>query len=363
MSPNAMAPDTLAELFDALDRAFSHIPYAICGRAAMHAWGFDGAPPRRVSVMCPTHSKEVIKSWAAANGAHLDPDRPELVGVETADGEVRKVRIKYLDTADFETLRIAQPRLPLRRSALVGRPGDYANFYEHAAAAARRDTKPYAEPRVLALESMLDQAALAYKEDRRAQKSASARRSIGQDALWIVRRLADLQAASTVERAGGGPLVVGKLSGAAVPQVLDPLFWDIFVLEHPEAPALFTRAGLLLPRSNPYRWAGPDAAQRRLRRADGSRAPKGRVPSSVWTIPEEALPAAPRTARLPGAGSSTPRPGGRGSLSGPPATTGSAPSRRTARAPESSRSTDKRSRRSATKSSGSGPLTNMNREL
>jgi len=400
MSPNAMEPHTLAQMFDALEAAFSHIPYAICGRAAMHAWGFDGTPPKRVSVICPAHCKDSLRGWAAANGAYLDPSCPELIGIPTVDGEVRKVRVKYLDTADFEALRIVQPRLPFVQSGIVGRPGNYDHFYEDCIAAAKIEHKRFVEPRVLSLASMLDQAALAYKSDRRAQTGPCVRSSIGQDALWMVGRIAELLSVPTMQAAGGGPLAVDKLSAATIPQVLDPLFWDVFSLEYPEAPSLFARAGLLLPRPNPYGtaadgrssgWPGADAGYGRVDAAKrGSWTPDGRSLTSVWTIPEETAAGVPRTAGLSGTEKPALWPRADGPTPRRSLTSRPTPSPRADRAtkPSSSRKTERSSMstrsdrthkrpRPGTKSSGSrsgkrpavsestaaGPLANMNREF
>ncbi len=73
----------------------------------MAAWGLQpgsGAPPvRHVSVLCPDHSKEVLRAWAVtAADAVVDAADPTALGIETPeDGVRRAVKIRYLGSAEF----------------------------------------------------------------------------------------------------------------------------------------------------------------------------------------------------------------------------------------------------------------------
>ncbi len=188
-----------------LNRALGHIPYAVCGQAAMRAWGYTlGPAPMHVSIVCAEHSKEVVRSWAAVHGSVLDRAKPNIIGLPTADGQIRKVRIKYLHSAAFEALEITRPP----------RIGEFES------------------PNVLGLASMLDQFALAYVFDQRARVDTKVRKAIGRDIFWILNRIMEC------------PSV--RLGPQNVPHVLESLFWDVFTAEHPHSPALFARAGLVL---------------------------------------------------------------------------------------------------------------------
>ncbi|KAL7620779.1 hypothetical protein AAE478_009777 [Parahypoxylon ruwenzoriense] len=102
----------LSELFSAIHDTLSHVPYAICGLSALADHGFTGRRVSRgVSLLCPAHSKNNVRAWLAAKGydtAHADsvaiPIRAKPTdGKKSAQMELRRVRIKYIDEG-FEKL-------------------------------------------------------------------------------------------------------------------------------------------------------------------------------------------------------------------------------------------------------------------
>ncbi|KAI0599816.1 hypothetical protein F4775DRAFT_95678 [Biscogniauxia sp. FL1348] len=91
----------LVELFDTLHLTLEHVPYAICGLGALIDHGFTARKASKISIICPAHSKDNVKAWAAARGY---PTYGDSVGVPLLrDGSLRRVRIKYL-RGGFERL-------------------------------------------------------------------------------------------------------------------------------------------------------------------------------------------------------------------------------------------------------------------
>jgi hypothetical protein len=257
LSSEGIDPQTLAEIVDSLDRTLGHVPYAVSGLAAMALWGFADRPPVRVSIMCPEHSKEVIKSWAVANGAEYDAADPSSLGIFTAGEVLRRVRIKYLRAEDFDRLPVTRRAVPIRRSGAgpVARARYEDVLAGRAAASTMRqqaEDDGFTRPRVLGLAAVINFAAHGYKHDERARKSQRTRRAVGEDILWAAERLA--------QGLAEGEEGVGPLSPATVPEVIDPLFWEPFTAEYRPAARLFFQAGLSLPGNNPY--DDPFATQR-----------------------------------------------------------------------------------------------------
>jgi hypothetical protein len=193
---------TLAEVLDTLGRVLNHVPYAVCGLAAMAAYGFTGRAPTHVSIMCPDYSKDVIRSWAAAAGLVLfDEGAPDMFGLRTTDGRLRRVRLKYIDPEGFEVLRT------VAATASDGGTG----------------------ARVLVLPALVDHVAKAYIAERDPRRNLPV---LEGDVLWLLRRIAE----------DADPRQ--RLTAEQVPHVANPLFWDIFCCTYPDATELFARAGL-----------------------------------------------------------------------------------------------------------------------
>jgi hypothetical protein len=185
----------LAEVLAAIGSAFYHVPYAVSGRAAMHAHGFVGRTPTHVSILCPEHSKNVIKSWAAVAGMVLSSDSPDQVKIKTSDGRMWRVRFKYVSSR-FDEL----------------------------------ETVGLGITRVLGLASLVDQVAKAWVYTKNPETEFP---SLKRDMFWLLEKIVEKR------KRNGGMLTAGQ-----VPGVLNPLFWDVFTCVHPEAATMFAQAGL-----------------------------------------------------------------------------------------------------------------------
>ncbi|KAJ5011799.1 hypothetical protein K4K57_005137 [Colletotrichum sp. SAR 10_99] len=101
-----MCKSTLFEVLHRIGHVFSHVQYAVCGTAAMVAFGFDRRKPTHISIVCPSHTRDVLASWAVAGGMALYPSKPNEIGVPV-DGDTWMIQVKYLETDDnhrFERL-------------------------------------------------------------------------------------------------------------------------------------------------------------------------------------------------------------------------------------------------------------------
>ncbi|KAI1433909.1 hypothetical protein GGR50DRAFT_457055 [Xylaria sp. CBS 124048] len=106
-STKYMTRDELKDLFNLVHETFSHLPYAICGLAAMIDHGFLGRQANRISLICPRESKDNVKAWAATGGY---PTSIDSVGLPARDGSFRRVRIKFIDHG-FEDLELVPSKL------------------------------------------------------------------------------------------------------------------------------------------------------------------------------------------------------------------------------------------------------------
>ncbi|KAI0137646.1 hypothetical protein F4776DRAFT_622845 [Hypoxylon sp. NC0597] len=85
----------LAELFETIHKILAHVPYVICGLAALVDHGFTARRVSRVSLLCPAYAKDNVRAWLAARGYDTFADS---VGIPIADGAVMcRVRVKYTD--------------------------------------------------------------------------------------------------------------------------------------------------------------------------------------------------------------------------------------------------------------------------
>lgn len=89
-----MTREELKELFNLVHETLEHVPYAICGLAALIDHGLTRRQATRISIICPQECKNNVKTWAVTQGhkAYIDS-----IGVSMRDGTTRRVRIKYVD--------------------------------------------------------------------------------------------------------------------------------------------------------------------------------------------------------------------------------------------------------------------------
>jgi hypothetical protein len=95
---DALSREDLRHLFDEINRTLDGVPYAICGLTCLLDHGFTGRTAKTATVIVPSESKDVIRSWAVAHGGRLPEHKRDQFQVRLPhDGSVRSVRVKYLD--------------------------------------------------------------------------------------------------------------------------------------------------------------------------------------------------------------------------------------------------------------------------
>ncbi|TRX94226.1 hypothetical protein FHL15_004994 [Xylaria flabelliformis] len=100
-STSYMSRAELAELFNLIHAVLEHVPYAICGLAALHDYELTDRQVNKVSIICPRTSRKNVMGWAATKGYEVDRGS---IGIPTSDGLVRKVRVKFVERG-FEDLQ------------------------------------------------------------------------------------------------------------------------------------------------------------------------------------------------------------------------------------------------------------------
>ncbi|KAK2026181.1 hypothetical protein LX32DRAFT_509060, partial [Colletotrichum zoysiae] len=90
-----MTPASTYQVLHRIGQTFSHVQYAVCGAAAMLAYGNNARGCTHVSIVCPAYARDVIKSWAAAaSDMSVYPGEPDIIGVADKDGDVWTVKIE-----------------------------------------------------------------------------------------------------------------------------------------------------------------------------------------------------------------------------------------------------------------------------
>ena len=214
-SSKFMDPASVGYVLDWLATNLDHIPYVVSGLGAMAAYGFTGRQPKHISIICPAHCHGVIRCWAATMGMNTVPNRPDIFSIPCPfpTAPPRRVRIKYLHEG-FESLRIC--RVGPQRT------------------------------RVLALSVLVDYIAKAYMQPEATTRHPTAfdgwegkdpvpRLTIyAMDIFWLLKRIQDEPAQ--------------KIRWEDVPNVRNPLFFDLFDCMYPGAKKMFKKAGLKIKR-------------------------------------------------------------------------------------------------------------------
>lgn len=194
-----MSRETICEVVDGIGKMFAHIPYAVCGHAAMIYYGNTLHTPDHISIVCPAPSLDALVGWAQARGLALCARYPHAFAYTTGDGAGRCVRA--LAHAGFDGLR--RVRLGPGRASVLTLP-------------------------VLA-DSMACDYVTALRDDDHAGMAQRAR-----DICWLMHRIVEVGGAEqrlTAEHAG----FLGRLE-----------FLEPFSLAHERAVPLMERAGLHL---------------------------------------------------------------------------------------------------------------------
>lgn len=101
-----MSSAELCELFSLIHKTLEHVPYAICGLAALIDHGLTNRQANRVSIICPRTSRKNVLTWAAAKGYTVNADS---IGIPTSNGLMRRVRVKFVEHG-FEALQRVRSR-------------------------------------------------------------------------------------------------------------------------------------------------------------------------------------------------------------------------------------------------------------
>ncbi|KFA64403.1 hypothetical protein S40285_01078 [Stachybotrys chlorohalonatus IBT 40285] len=195
-------PAAVCSVVECIGVLFEGMAYAVCGLAAMTYHGFRGRRPTQVSLLCPSESRRVMQCWAVAKGMRPVPDALDAFWLNTPNGGVRRVRLKF--TSEFRGLSSVRVG-PSRTS-------------------------------ILTLPSIADMVALGYVHGL---QDASLRRqqAFANDMCWILRRIAEMHDEDAATH---------RLRGPLVPHIVQRTFWLPFTLSFPDSVALFARAGLAM---------------------------------------------------------------------------------------------------------------------
>ncbi|KAI1454714.1 hypothetical protein F4805DRAFT_438691 [Annulohypoxylon moriforme] len=107
-SKSLLTPSQFAELLDNIHATLSHVPYAICGLAALNDYGYTTRRLNSVSLLCPAYAKDNVRGWLKTKGYETYGD---FFGIPIGDrgygGEgatVYRVRIKWISDDGFAWL-------------------------------------------------------------------------------------------------------------------------------------------------------------------------------------------------------------------------------------------------------------------
>lgn len=201
----------LAELFDTIHEILAHVPYVVCGLAALVDHGFTARRVSRVSLLCPAYAKDNVRAWLAARGYDTFADS---VGIPIADGAVMcRVRIKYTDEG-FEALE--RVRSSVSQAWVLG----LASQIDHAAAGYvdhwRRLRK-------------LEEGEGEGESGEEQGKIEKAMQTIARDIFWCLDKAARSR---------------HWLNPELLPTLLGEEFWTQFTVRHEDARTEMARAGI-----------------------------------------------------------------------------------------------------------------------
>ncbi len=191
--------NTVCSVINGLGDAFYHIPFAVCGVAAMVYYGYDKFTLNRISILCPAESAEVILCWARSRDMPLFAKDPTMFGYRMADGRVCFVRVRTQDSASFGELGFVH----------LG---------------------PFKTP-VLTLPCLVNQFAKDYI-GKLEEIAPEMQRRYAKDIMWMLDEMAHLDEPCQ------------SFTPKHVCWVLSRGFWLPFTLSFPEAIDLFSAAGL-----------------------------------------------------------------------------------------------------------------------
>ncbi|OHE92924.1 Mov34/MPN/PAD-1 family protein [Colletotrichum orchidophilum] len=199
-----MSSASTCQVLHRIGQTFSHVQYAVCGDAAMVAYGHPARPASHISIICPVYAQEVMKSWAAATSGMLNyAGEPDTLGVADEDGRVWPVKMRTMAfERSFETLPTVSFRLGSDSSLTT----------------------------VLTMPALVNEIALSYVIDRHTEEEGFLD-DLAADLAWLLREM--IQDSSPEQ----------KLNAEDAPAIGKPIFWFDFTDTYPELAGLFYDAG------------------------------------------------------------------------------------------------------------------------
>ncbi|KAK1676360.1 hypothetical protein BDP55DRAFT_693558 [Colletotrichum godetiae] len=187
-----------------LGNTFSHVQYAVCGDAALIAYGHDSRSASHVTVICPAYAQEVMKAWAAAASGMLNyPGEPDTLGVSDEEGQVWPVKMR---TMAFERSFEMLPTVSLCF-------GD--------------DSSPTT---ILTMPALVNEIALSYVVDRHIEEEGFLD-DLAVDLVWLLQNI--------IENSSPAQALNAQNASA----ISNPIFWYDFTDAYPELAGLFYDAG------------------------------------------------------------------------------------------------------------------------
>lgn len=221
-----MDRETVCEMSTQIDRCFGHIPYAICGLSALVHHGFTQRKPTKIHVVCPSHARHVVRSWALAQAVPQVHDRtgnPNVFALRSRSGDWYAVKVRY--AADFGEMGIHTHDMVSHLG-----PGSSSSPSLSSSSSSSFCKAP---ARVLDLPTLADEVAVAYVDQlRTATAGLEKQKGFEEDMRWILARIAERHAPADQDFA------------KFVPHIVHNSFWLPFTASFPYAIQLFQRAGL-----------------------------------------------------------------------------------------------------------------------
>ncbi|KAK1722419.1 uncharacterized protein BDZ83DRAFT_721378 [Colletotrichum acutatum] len=199
-----ISPASTYQVLQRLGSTFSHVQYAVCGDAALIAYGHDTRSVSYVTIICPAYAQEVMKAWAAATSGMLNyPGEPDTLGVSDEEGQVWPVKMRTMAfERSFETL----PTVSLCF-------GDDSS-----------------STTILTMPALVNEIALSYVVDRHIEEEGFLD-ELAVDLVWLLQNIIE----------DGSPKQT--LNAQSAPAISNPIFWYDFTDAYPELAGLFYDAG------------------------------------------------------------------------------------------------------------------------
>ncbi|KAM7216533.1 hypothetical protein V8F06_008061 [Rhypophila decipiens] len=230
--PEPLTSAALLSTLDTFHRSLSHTRYAVSGTAALTVWGYTGRLPNRVSVLCCSSDKQIIRTWAKVAGWYLYPSTPDVIGLPSnQQGLIRRIKLKGIDSDEaFE----AQERVS---------PADLLST--------ERGIIP-TQATVLTPTALLNHFAMQYLVHSQQGTAEHAQKAgdIGKHIIWILERMnSSLQLISHLQRERTGVVELfipptGRDVSRLLSYAVDKKFRARFDGQFPGAVHLWTRCGL-----------------------------------------------------------------------------------------------------------------------